>query len=127
MIKIFFIGALILAIPAWIWIVAPQLTKLPNDFSYRADVASLDNFYDEAKHEFSGEKRSVTKFSYEATGEKDGILNIKNVFDVGKITGEKIFAVERLYGIDPKTGKHIAGYGDRDREGYLFAKKGDKT
>lgn len=110
-------------IPLWIWIVAPQLTKLPNNFSYKADVVSLDNFYNEAKQQFSGEARSVTKFSYEVTGEKDGILTVKNIFDVRKVTGEKIFSVERLYGIDPKTGKHVAGYGDRDRDGYLFAPK----
>ncbi len=90
----------------------------------------MDNFYDEARQKFSGEKRSVTKFSYEVTGKKDGILTIKNVFDVRGVTGEKIFSVERLYGIDPKTGKHVVGFGDRDRDGYLFAprdlKKGEQ-
>ncbi|MBI3633069.1 MAG: ABC transporter substrate-binding protein, partial [Candidatus Vogelbacteria bacterium] len=42
-------------------------------------------------------------------------------------TGEKIFAVERLYGIDAKTGKHVAGFGDKDRDGYLFAPRHLKT
>jgi len=113
-------------LPVWIWLVAPQLTKLPADFSYEADVLSIDNFYDEAKNDFSGEARSVTKFSYEVLGEKDGVLTIKNVFDVRTVTGDPIFAVERLYGIDPKTGEHVAGYGDKDRVGYLFAPKGLK-
>ncbi|TSC76793.1 MAG: ABC-type uncharacterized transport system, periplasmic component [Parcubacteria group bacterium Gr01-1014_29] len=112
--------AFLIVIPLWIWLIAPQLTKLPSDFSYKADVFSLDNFYDEAKQQFGGEKQSVTKFSYEATEQKQGNLIIKNVFDVRTVTGDKIFAVERLYGIDPKTGKHVAGFGDHDRDGYLF-------
>ncbi len=118
-----FILLVLVAIVLCFLIIAPQFKKLPKDFSYEADVVSLDNFYDEAKQQYSGEKRSVTKFSYEVTGIKDGMLAVKNVFDVRKITGEKIFAVERLYGIDPKTGQHVAGYGDRERDGYLFAPK----
>ncbi len=112
---------IVVAVPVWIWVLAPQLTKLTKDFSYRADILSLDNFYDEAKQQYSGEKRSVTKFSYEVTDKKNGTLVVKNIFDVRKLTGEKIFSVERLYGINSVTGKHVAGFGDHDRDGYLFA------
>ncbi len=126
---IIIVGLLILFCLVWLWIIAPRFLKLHKDFSYKADIFSLDNFYDEIKQQFSGEKRSVTKFSYEVTDEKDGVLTVKNLFDVRKVTGEKIFAVERLYGIDPNTGKHVSGYGDEAREGYLFAprnlKKGE--
>jgi putative ABC transport system substrate-binding protein len=111
----------LLAVPIWIWVAAPQLTKLTKDLSYKADLFSLDNFYDEQKQEFSGEKRSVTKFSYEVVEQKQDIFIVKNVFDVRTVTGDKIFAVERLYGIDQKTGKHVMGFGDKNRDGYLFA------
>jgi hypothetical protein len=112
---------LLVAIPFWLWVVVPQLTKLSNNFSYEAVIVSLDNFYDETQQKYSGEARSITKFSYEVTEQKQGNLIVKNVFDVRKVTGEKIFVVERLYGIDPKTGKHVAGFGDKTRDGYLFA------
>lgn len=112
---------LLLTIPVWMWIVAPQLTKLPADFSYSADIISLDNFYDEQTNEFSGEKRSIAKFSLDVVGQNKDVLIAKNAFDVRTVTGEQIFTVNRLYGIDAKTGQHIAGAGDRDRDGYLFA------
>ena len=54
-------------------------------------------------------------------------LIIQNVFDVRKLTDEKIFTVSRNYAIDPQTGRHLAGVaplsglGAHDREGYLFA------
>lgn len=120
---LFFLLSLVLVgiIPFWIWLIAPWLTRLSEDFSYRADIISTDNFYDEAVQAFSGKKRTVTNFSYEVTGQQQGNLIVKNVFDVHAITGEPIFTVEHLYGIDPITGKHVAGFGDKDREGYLFA------
>ncbi len=120
--KIIIAGVLLFTvISIWLWFVVPEITKLPKDFSYTADLISRDNFYDETRQQFSGEKRSVTKFSYEVITEKDGIFTIKNIFDVQKITGEKIFSVERLYGIDSKTGEHVGGSGDETRDGYLFA------
>lgn len=111
----------LLSAATWSGIIAPRLLSMPGDFQYIAEVASMDNPYDERAQKFTGEKRSLTKFSYEVTEKKEGVLLVKNSFDVRQITGEKIFSVERLYGIDPKTGEHRAGYGDRDREGSLFA------
>lgn len=63
------------------------------------------------------------EYSYSVEAKKDEVLIIRNVFDVRKPSGEDIFKVERLYGIDPVTGKHLAGYGDKNRDGYLFAPK----
>ncbi len=112
---------LFIFIPCWIFLIAPWLISIPSDFEYKADVMSTDNFYDDAIGEFSGEVASSTYFTYKVDSMKDGKLLIKNVFDVSKPDGEPIFSVERLYGINPSTGKHILGFGDHDREGYLFA------
>ena len=120
------VAVLISAILFWFFFVIPNLFKLQKDFTYEAEVLSSDNFYNEAKGEFSGASISATKFSYSVIGEQNGVLTIKNTFDVHKLTGEPIFSVERLYGIDPITGKHVAGFGDKNRDGYLFAPKGLK-
>jgi PAS domain S-box-containing protein len=104
------------------WEVAPYLQKISDNFSYSANVFSVDNFYDETEKRFSGEVLSVTKFSYDAVKkDQDGDLLIRNIFDVRKPSGEKIFSVERLYAINPNTGSHVHGKGDRNRYGYLFA------
>ena len=114
---------LLVVIFLWFLAVLPGMERYKKDFYYEANILSQDNFFDEEKQTFIGEQLSKTKFSYEVVSSKNGILVIKNVFDVRKLTGDKIFAVERLYGIDPKTGRHVPGYGDRDRSGYLFAPK----
>lgn len=105
----------------WIFIVGPRLLAIPDNFQYSADVVSQDNFYDSKKDQFQGPETSVTKFFYTIESKKRDNFIIKNVFDVRRTTGEKIFTVERLYGIDPKTERHTKGLGDHDREGYLFA------
>ena len=112
---------LLIAILPWLFLLAPELKKIPGDFSYEADVFSLDNFYDEEKGKFLGKNISKTKFLYETISQEGDVLVIKNVFDVRQLTGEKIFAVERIYGIDAKTGRHVKGHGDKDRSGFLFA------
>jgi len=112
---------MILFVPIWFLVVAPELTKLPADFSYKALVLSQDNFYDPEKQAFSGETVSNTEHFFHVIGKQNGVLLIENLFKVQKSDGEEIFSVKRFYGIDPKTRKHVPGYGGRDREGYLFA------
>lgn len=119
----FIISLLFLSIPVWVFVVSPAITKMPRDFHYEAEIYSIDNLYDETAQQYSGEIKSNTRFYYEVEDIKDGIYEIKNIFDVRTPTGDKIFSVERLYGIDPNTKQHVSGYGDRDRNGYLFAPK----
>ena len=121
-ILIFFSIALLVLIPIWMLLVAPYLIKIPDDFRYSVDIISKDNFYDASTGSYSGEIGSDTFFSYEVISRrKNNVLLIKNLFDVRSPSGAEIFSVERIYGIDRKTGMHVAGYGDKDREGYLLA------
>lgn len=54
----------------WVFFIAPFLLKIPNNFSYQADIVSVDNFYDEKIADFRGEQYSNTKFSYEVVDKK---------------------------------------------------------
>ncbi|MBI9034164.1 MAG: DUF3068 domain-containing protein [Bacteroidales bacterium] len=104
--------------------ITPQLFRMQADFTYQADILSFDNFYDPISGTYTGEILSNTYFSYQIDSIiGDDLYLIKNIFDVRKPSGEAIFAVERLYGIDPHTGAHISSYGDHNRIGYLFAPK----
>lgn len=106
---------------AWYYLAAPYLLRLPANFSYEASVVSYDNFYNEQAASYQGATRSDTTFSYKASAAKGDELDIKNLFEVKTTAGEPIFAVERTYGINRRTGQHMSGHGDRDRTGYLFA------
>jgi len=116
-------GALLGAVLLLLWITwaSPNLLKIPDSLYYEASVISRDNFYDEGTREFQGEQLSKTRFGFVATSKDKGVLLVKNFFDVRTIAGEKIFIVERIYGINPQDGTHVPGFGDRDRSGFLFA------
>ncbi|HEX6461991.1 MAG TPA: porin PorA family protein [Candidatus Saccharimonadales bacterium] len=113
-------GVTILAL-AWQQLIAPLLLQLPSNFSYQATVISYDNFYDDRIAGYEGKTLSDTRFGYQAIARRDGVLDIKNKFEVSTTSGQKIFAVERVYGIDQKTWQHVPERGDRTRAGYLFA------
>lgn len=95
--------------------------RIPDDFTYSADITSVDNFYDEKVSDFQGEQYSDTKFLYEVVGQSGSILTIKNTFHVATPEGKTIFKSEPLYGINRFTGRHEKNYGDKERDGYLFA------
>lgn len=120
--KIFWVGALVVvSLFIWVTAVVPALLALDESFGYSAEITSIDNFYDETVGGYLGEQYSKTTFSYSVEGEtRDGLI-VKNIFDVRTQDDEPIFSVERLYGIDPYTHEHVAGIGDKDRDGYLFA------
>jgi len=85
------------------------------------DLLSFDNVYVNGKP--TGPDLSKSAFWYGVVEEKDNVLIVKQSFDVRTLSNKPIFSISRLYGIDPKTGMHVPGYGDKDREGYLFAPK----
>ncbi|MFA5854666.1 MAG: porin PorA family protein [Candidatus Gracilibacteria bacterium] len=125
---VFVLGMIFLiGVPVWIFFVVPNLLKLPNNFSYEAETTSVDNFYNEDYGDYQGEQYSVSEFKYFVEGSAEDNLLIRNIFNVRTSTGEEIFSVERLYGIDPKTGAHVKGLGDKGRDGYLFAPRGLKA
>lgn len=113
--------AILCAIPFWLWLDAPHLLGIPKDFTYRANVISSDNFYNVDTETFSGEQYSQNVLSYETVSSSSSSSIIKNSFEARTTDGTLVFAVDRLYGIDRKTGKQLAGFGGEDREGYLFA------
>jgi len=108
-------------IPVWVWLIAPVLNKLPEDFSFSADIVSIDNFYNEEIKAFSGNQYSKTKYKYDTVSVDSDSLVVKNIFDVRSPEDQPIFSVERLYGIDRNTGMHLGELGDKKRDGYLFA------
>lgn len=112
------IAAVVVAVVMLAW---PRGDTIGDDFRYDARIISINNFYDEDLHDFAGDILSKTRFACEVVERQDDHAIIKNVFDVRTPSGKPIHSVERLYGIDPHTGAHIPGFGDKDRTGFLFA------
>lgn len=126
---VLFSSAFLVFAVLWRWAMAPYLLMIPEDFTYSADLESVDNFYNAEKDAYNGPQYSETTFSYQVMSSTEKGLEIENLFHVHTIEGTEIFSTQRIYGIDPKTGAHVQGLGDKDREGFLFAprnlKKGE--
>ncbi len=103
---------------------APFFLKLPANFTYEGQLTSVDNFYDESLQKFAGEQYSKSNFSYRVTDSVSGIYSVENTFSVSTLDDQPIFSTVRNYGIDSITWAQVPGFGDHDREGYLFAPSG---
>lgn len=111
---------IIILLPLWsIWI-APQLTKLPDNFSYTAELLSLDNFFDEQANKFQGQQISKSSFSYNVINKTDNYLIINNQFKASTLTDVPIISINRKYTINPYNGQHVSIAGQEPRSGYLF-------
>lgn len=103
------------------YVLAPRILTWPDDFGYTAQIISRDNFYDELAQRFRGEFQSDTRLAYDVVARERGVMIVRNAFEVRSQDGEQVFSVERQYGVDPLSGRHVPGHGDKDREGFLFA------
>ena len=110
----------LLLIPIWILAIGPRLIQIPHDLNHVVQVSSFDNFYDEELGEYVGEKPSSTKLRYVSLVQGDGIISVRNSFDVQSLLGDPVFSVSRAYAVDPISGMHIPG-SESNRNGYLFA------
>lgn len=118
-------AALLLFAGIWLVFIEPGLrVQYPSSFSYTADLISVDNFYSEEHDAFEGEQLSASTFSYNVVDTYGNVQIIENTFDVRTLNGEPIISITREYAIDSKTGVHVSGFGDKDRDGYLFAPQG---
>lgn len=106
---------------AWHFWISKYFLSLEKDFTYEAELISVNNFYDQEKEAYSGQQYSRSFFKYtvlETT--KSGFL-IENQLQSFDSEENEISLIKREYGINPRTGEHISGLGDKNRDGYLFA------
>lgn len=107
--------------PFWMYFVAPEILKLPKDFSFSSDIVSIDNFYDAERDQYTGEVYTKTKYDYRTESFDEDTLSLRHSFEVQSLDEKLIFEVSRLYGIDRFSGAHVPVGADKVREGYLFA------
>jgi hypothetical protein len=101
---IFFLAA----IPAWRYLVAPELLKLPGDYAYRTDIYGTENAYDVTMDVFEGEEivqvaRKVT--AKELQGDK---IKLNDFFSSAYLSGEIFYKTDQDFIID-RTTKKIQG------------------
>lgn len=121
-----FIICLIVFVPIWRNFLSTLFKQIPSNFSYSADLISVDNFYDEERGQFLGEQISNSNFSYEVIAERDGALLMENYFEVFTLTGEKIISIKRVLAVNSKTSLYDENLGDKSRVGSMFAPVGLK-
>lgn len=105
--RFLFALALAVSVPAWIYLIGPQLLRVPSDFRYTAEITSVDNFFDAEKGIFKGEQYSRSNFYYEVLDHQNSRLKVRNVFQVNDLSGNLIFQAEPEFWVDRRTGLRL--------------------
>jgi len=113
----------IAVIPIWHYEIVPELEKISSDFYFKAEMFSIDNFFDPENNVFKGEEISKSLLTFTVNSVQGDILLIDTVFDVKTLSGEPIYRVDKSFGVNAKTGENAVGYGDQNREGFFFFPK----
>jgi hypothetical protein len=117
-----FLVVSIVAVWGWVSFGAPYITRIPDNFSYKAEQKAIDNIGG-ALDPTLGEIPNKATLTYDVVAVAGNILTIKGTFEDRKPDGSLIFGSEQLYGVNALTGQHVVGVGSSDRTGYFFAPK----
>lgn len=96
----------------------PELLAIQDNFSYSADLISLNNFYDENTISFQGEKRSVSNFLYKVSSVSGERAQMNAVYDVRSLEGDSIFEINNEYTVNKITYTHSSN--DENIKTHLF-------
>jgi len=124
--KMFLIIGIVLLffIPVWIFLIVPQVEKIPADFSFKVDFLFLDNTYNPEKNAFEGERIAKASLDVHVNSIQGNSLLLYSVFHAQTLTGNTIYKNERQYTIDVITGKGVSNYRTQDqREQWVILPK----
>jgi PAS domain S-box-containing protein len=102
----------------WSSYLSHQLIKLNDAYSYVAETENHLCEYEYNQDSCVSKTDSASVMLYRSINSNNNVLDIENSIDGG------IFSSKHNYGINKITRKHVPGYGDRARSGFLFGPVG---
>lgn len=111
---------LLILIPIWIYLIVPELDKIPRDYNTVLNLNHFDNTNFEINGNWTGQQIQKS-FQKETTINVEGNIQvIEGWFKAETLNGELLFESKHQYGVNRKTRENVKGYGNKDRDGYYF-------
>jgi outer membrane lipoprotein-sorting protein len=125
--KIFFgIGAVLLVfIPVWLFLIVPELEKMPEDYSRAFDYNSITDTRHEISAEWAGKEVTKARLQDDITNSAKEIQTVKSLFEKKTLAGEVLWKIEHKFKLDRYTLEVMEGNGKASRQKtyYIFPKK----
>ena len=110
---------IVILIPICIFIVMPQIKKLPADYNYEVEFEGRLSWLEPGAEKISEPFASIDIMTNKVLIHYQNILTIQsNVTAENPLTGEVFWEAKERMGVDRTTRKHFWGLGDMNREGY---------
>ncbi len=114
----FFVAAMFV-----LWYEGASRPYIDDDFSYSANYASSDRFYDAESQTYQGERYAKSTLFYQADDSKNDSVTVRSVFKSVGIDGSTIATITRERQADSNSGVYIPYEGEAGSSGdeYIFA------
>jgi hypothetical protein len=115
---------LIVFIPIWLFLIVPELEKMPEDYGNFINYNRLSNINHEIGGDWEGEQIVKGETREKTIRIENNIQVIEGQYIAHSLDDEKIWEVKKEYGIDRTSRKVVSGYGQyADNSYYYFPPK----
>jgi len=111
---------LLVLIPVWIFLIVPELEKLPVDHNFKVQTHTIGN----PQYEVNAERQTKTVFKGQkedkVIGVKDNTLVIERTLQLNYLHGEKYYGTSQEFEVERKTRHNTPSFTDKEGKAFFY-------
>lgn len=109
-----------LLLPLWIFIITPELTKFPANYSSKANMIHTENNRFDIDSKWTGKTIAISSSKIESEVLENRKSRLSTRFVVESLTGDTIFELNQNYLIDRYSSHNLPGGNDKTGSAYVI-------
>ena len=102
----------IIIVPVWVFLVSPELLKLPANISSKANMIHAENNRFDINSEWTGKTIAISSSNIKTSTTLGNKSTLQSIFKVESLTGETIFELNQNFIVDRQTRNNLPGGND---------------
>jgi hypothetical protein len=112
---------LLLIVPLWLFVISPEIIKLPANISFKVDMVHTENNRFDINSSWTGKTIAISSSSIKSTLTTSNKSTLQSLFKVESLTGESLFELNQSFLVDRQTRHNLPGGTDTEgRSSILF-------
>jgi hypothetical protein len=113
-------GFLILLTPVWVYLISPELLRLPSNYSEKANMVHTENNRFDIGSSWIGKSIAISSSSLQTTFSDHAKSEFSSQFKVESLIGESLFELNQKFTVDRTTRHNLPGGNDVHGDAYII-------